>query len=97
MRNVPFEPGAERRLVAKVTKLKAEGHDPEKLLSKAIENGHRTVFPDETTKASGPSGKVQLTAQELRERAEWFVRHGQQDRADECRQKAIKLEQRTAA
>ena len=43
------------------------------------------------------SGKVELTAQQLREHAEWFVRHGQPDRADECRRKAIKLEQGIAA
>jgi hypothetical protein len=95
MRNVPFEPGAERRCVAKLTRLRSEGHDPEKLLSKAIENGHRTFFPDETTRAT-TSGKVELTAQELRERAEWFIRHGQPDRADECRRKAIEKERYAA-
>jgi hypothetical protein len=95
MRNVPFEPGAERRCIAKLTRLRGEGHDPEKLLSKAIENGHRTFFPDETTRAT-TSGKVELTAQELRERAEWFIRHGQPDRADECRRKAIEKERYAA-
>jgi len=41
--------------------------------------------------------KVEKTAPELRELAEWYVRHGQPDRADECRQKAIALEQRFSA
>lgn len=97
MRNVPFGASAERRVIAKIAKLKAEGHDPDKLISKAIERGHRSVFEDETTKAKGPGAGVELTAQQLRERAEWFVRHGQQDRADECRRKAIERERVQAA
>jgi hypothetical protein len=95
MRNVPFEPGAQRRCVQKLTKLRAEGHDPEKLISKAIENGHRTFFPDDSTRA-GP-GTKHMTAQELREKAEWFIRYGMPDRADECRRKAIAIENRAAA
>lgn len=43
------------------------------------------------------AGKIQKTAQQYREDAEWFVRHGQPDRADECRRKAIQLEQVRAA
>jgi hypothetical protein len=96
MRGIPFTQTAERTVIGKIGKLKAEGHDPAKLLSKAVERGHRTVFEDETTKARG-GGKVELTAQQLRERAEWYVRHGQQDRAEECRQKAIAKEQMATA
>lgn len=96
MRGIPFTEAAERTVIAKLARLRADGHDPAKLLSKAVERGHRTVFEDETTKSvAGKS--VPLTAQQLRERAEWFIRHGQQDRADECRQKAVKLEQRSIA
>lgn len=95
MRNVPFGDGAERRVIAKLTKLRAEGHDPEKLLSKAIERGHRTVFEDDTTRAKAAG--TELSAQQLRERAEWYIRHGQPDRAEECRRKAIAIEQRVAA
>jgi hypothetical protein len=59
---------------------------------------HSAIMRDQKFGNAAPtSGKIELTAQQLRERAEWFVRHGQPDRADECRQKAVKLEQRTAA
>ena len=95
MRNVPFGPGAERRVIGKIAKLRAEGHDPDKLISKAIERGHRSVFEDETTKA-GP-GQRHKTAAEWREQAEWYVRHGNRQHADECRQKAVELEQARAA
>jgi hypothetical protein len=96
MRGIPFTEAAERTVIAKIGKLKTEGHDPAKLLSKAVERGHRTVFEDETTRAMG-GDKREPTAQELRERAEWFIRHGRPDDAEECRRKAIRLEQRAAA
>jgi hypothetical protein len=58
---------------------------------------HSAVMRDQKFGNAAPtSGKVELTAQELRERAEWFIRHGQQDRADECRKKAVLIEQRAA-
>jgi hypothetical protein len=41
--------------------------------------------------------KRELTAQEWRERAEWYVRHGKPDYAEECRRKAITLETKVAA
>lgn len=41
--------------------------------------------------------KQEKTAQEWRELAEWYVRHGQPDRAEECRRKAIAQEQVIAA
>ena len=95
MRSVPFTETAERTVIARIAKLKADGHDPAKLLLKAVERGHRTVFEDESTKV-GPA-KREPTAQELRERAEWFIKHGRPDDAEECRRKAIALEQRRAA
>jgi hypothetical protein len=59
---------------------------------------HSAVMRDQKFGNAPPaSGKVELSPQQLRERAEWFVRHGQPDRADECRQRAIQLEQRTTA
>jgi hypothetical protein len=58
---------------------------------------HSAVMRDQKFGNGPPSAKKEKNAVELRELAEWYVRHGQQDRADECRQKAIKLEQRTAA
>lgn len=58
---------------------------------------HSAVMRDQKFGNSPPSsGKQDLTAVQYRERAEWFIRHGQQDRADECRRKAIAIEQRAA-
>ena len=96
MRSVPFTETAERGIIGDIARAKAEGHCPAKLLMKAVKNGHRGIFPDETTKA--PKGsKVQMTAQQFRERAEWFVKHGQPDKAEEYRQQAIAIENRRAA
>ena len=92
---VPFTEDAERGIIADLATLKAEGHCPKKVLVKAVKRSWRGVFGDEDTKAAPQ--KVQKTAQQYREDAEWFVRHGQQDRAEECRRKAIKLEQGIAA
>lgn len=96
MRNVPFGEGAERRVIAKIERLRSEGHDPEKLLSKAIERGHRTVFEDETTK-SHQWQRAEVSPNTLRERAEFFDRIGKRDDAAECRRKASQLEQGIAA
>jgi hypothetical protein len=86
MRNVPFEPGAERRCIAKLTRLRSEGHDPEKLLSKAIENGHRTFFPDETTKADRKAMPEQVRENQLG-LAALYDRMGRTDEADEIRRR----------
>jgi hypothetical protein len=91
---VPFTDDAERGIIGDLAKLKADGHDLEKVLLKAVKRGWRGVFGDDDTKAK--ADKVELTAQELRERAEWFIRHGQPDRADECRRKAIEKERYAA-
>lgn len=63
MRSVPFTKAAERTVIGKLTTLRAEGHCPAKLLSKAVERGHRTVFEDETTKAKAGGGR-KITAEE---------------------------------
>jgi hypothetical protein len=86
MRNVPFEPGAERRCIAKLTRLRSEGHDPEKLLSKAIENGHRTFFPDETTKADRKATPEQVRENQLG-LAALYDRMGRTEEADEIRRR----------
>jgi hypothetical protein len=91
MRGIPFTEAAERTVIAKLARLRAEGHDPAKLLSKAVERGHRTIFEDETTKSVACKSAPQ-TAQQLRERAEWYVRHGLRDQAEECRKRAVHLE-----
>jgi hypothetical protein len=41
--------------------------------------------------------KVNLTASQWRERAEWYARRGNRESADECKKKAIEMEQRQAA
>ena len=60
------------------------------------DNFQRMIEGAYSKKPSAPA-KLELTAQQLRERAEWFIRHGQPENADECRKKAIALEQRQAA
>jgi hypothetical protein len=82
MRNVPFEAGAQKRLIAKLDKLRGEGHDPEKLLSKAVERGYRTVFEGDDTKAA----KV-VAKQSPEEIAAFYDRIGQRDKAEETRRK----------
>jgi hypothetical protein len=94
MRGIPFTETAERNVIARIEGLRADGHCPAKLLSKAVERGHRTVFEDETTKAA--KGEKKLTAQEWREKAEWYVRHGKPDFAEDCRRRAIELERQAA-
>jgi hypothetical protein len=54
---------------------------------------HSKIMRDQKFGNAPRDGPVELSAQELRERAEWFIRHGQPDRADDCRRKAIAKEQ----
>jgi hypothetical protein len=67
----------------------------------AVHRDWNKTWQNWVIKSHRPDGKggvtVELTAQQLRERAEWFVRHGQPDRADECRKKAIEKERMQAA
>jgi hypothetical protein len=95
MRNVPFEAGAQRRVIAKLERLRGEGHCPEKLLNKAVERGYRTVFEGDDTKAP----PRQLTHQEQIENLEsalpMYERWGRQDMADDCKLKIERL-RRTA-
>jgi hypothetical protein len=97
MRNVPFGESADRRCIAKLEQLRAEGHDPEKLLSKAIENGHRTFYPDDSTRATRAGAKVERTPAELRDMATKYDQLGMRDDAAECRRKAALREQAQAA
>lgn len=52
-KRAPFTPAAERNIIAKLEKLKAEGHDPAELLSEAVARGWRGIFAPER-KATGP-------------------------------------------
>jgi hypothetical protein len=96
MRSVPFTETAERGIIADIEKLRTEGHDPVKVLMKAVKRGYRGVFGDQDTLGKA-GGKIEKSAQQLREDAEWFVKHGQPDMAEECRRKAIAKEQGIAA
>lgn len=88
---------AAKGVIGKITRLRSEGHCPAKLLEKAVVSSWRTVFEDDDTKATPEKRVNTLTAQEWRERAEWYIRHGQPDNAEECRRRAIALETREAA
>lgn len=51
----PFTPAAERNIVAKLGKLRGEGHDPAELLNEAVARGWRGVFAPQTKpKSTGP-------------------------------------------
>lgn len=86
---------AAKGVVAKLDRLRVKGHCPEKLLEKAIVSSWRTVFEDEDTRAA--PGKVVVTAEEYRKRAERFDRIGMRDDAAECRKRAAEQEQARAA
>jgi hypothetical protein len=60
---------------------------------------HSAIMRDQRFGNAAPTGKSKVvkTAQQYREDAEWFIRHGKPDDAEECRRKAIQLEQRHAA
>jgi hypothetical protein len=92
---VPYTEEAESGIIADLKQLKAEGHDLKKVLLKAVKRGWRGVFGDDDTRVKAE--KIELTAQQWREKAEWYVRYGKPDDAQRCRENAIKLEQREAA
>lgn len=55
----PFTDDAERGIIADLATLRGQGHDPTKLLMKAVKRGWRGVFPDDDTKGfSGTPGKA---------------------------------------
>jgi hypothetical protein len=58
---------------------------------------HSAVMRDQKHGNAAPAIKQAKTAAEWREQAEWYVRRGMQDNAEECRRKAIALETRQAA
>lgn len=75
MRNIPFTAAAAQGVVDKIEGLRADGHCPAKLLSKAVMHGWRTVFDAEDTKGySARDGPIDMD--EYRDRLE---RIGQSD------------------
>jgi hypothetical protein len=97
---VPFTIDAERGIIADLDKLRGEGHDPEKLLLKAVKRGWRGVFGDEDTKASKPklvvpSDPVELRAYHKRN-AEFYEKIGRPDDAAESRRKLASIGQLTS-
>lgn len=93
---VAFTDDAAKRVIAKIDKLRGEGHCPVKLLDKAIERGWRTVFPDDDTKAAYGKPAVGLTASQWRERAEFYDRVQRREDAADCRRRAAELERAAA-
>jgi hypothetical protein len=93
---VIWSEAAAKGVIAKIDQLRGEGHCPAKLLNKAVVSSWRTVFADDDTKAPRGAGQSTLSATQLRERAEWYLQHGQPDSAEECRRKAIALERQAA-
>lgn len=82
---VPWSPDACERVIAKIDRLRGEGHCPTKLLDKAVENSHRTVFPGDDTKAVGTNGSTgpprPLTTDELRRAIQFNEDQGNTEKA----------------
>jgi hypothetical protein len=94
MPRVPFTDAAAKGVIARLETLKGEGHCPEKLLTKAVIHGWRTVFAGEDTrapKASAPPSPPQLMAERNEELACFYERIGRDSDAEECRREARKL------
>jgi hypothetical protein len=69
MRGVPFTDEAAKGIVDDLARLMQQGHDPEKLLLKAVKRGWRGVFEADDTRGAGrttgdwtPERKAQLLA-----------------------------------
>jgi hypothetical protein len=92
---IQWSEAAAKGVIAKIDRLRGEGHDPAKLLEKAVVSSWRTVVPDEDTK--GGAGKREVSPADLRKTAELFDRMGKREEAAEYRQRAALAEQRAAA
>lgn len=94
MRQVPFTDDAERGIIADLARLRGEGHDPAKVLLKAVKRGWRGVFGDDDTKAK--PGELKLMPAErvanLKKALEFYSRIGRQDDVRECRRQIAALE-----
>lgn len=62
MRNVPFTGAAAKGVVSELLKLSDKGHDPAELLTMAVTNGWRTVYPPKTNGSSYPASKHKFSA-----------------------------------
>lgn len=91
MRSVPFTEAAKKGIIGDLAKLRSEGHDPAKVLMKAVKHGWRALFASDDTK-----GTVKLTAAEqianLKKSIEFYSKHGRQDDVRDCRRKIDVLE-----
>lgn len=65
MRNIPFTDAAAKGVVADLEKLCTAGNDPAEMLTNAVTNGWRTVYPPK----AGQSQPNKLQALEDRNRA----------------------------
>lgn len=70
MRNVPFTGAAAKGVVAELLKLANAGHDAASLLTLAVTNGWRTVYPPKTNRSHGQGETTYQRS--MRERVEEF-------------------------
>lgn len=56
-KRTPWTPGAQKRMIAKLTALREGGHDPDALLSRSVISGWSDVYPDEKATTTKPNGK----------------------------------------
>lgn len=89
---VHFTEDAARGIVRKCLKLEAEGYDIAKLLWKAVDQGWRTVFPNDDCKAVRRKGGP-VTPAELEASALWYESRGMPDNARDCRRRALAIGQ----
>lgn len=95
MRNVPFGDSAKKSTVDDLARLKAEGHDPAKLLRKAVKLGWRGVFAGDDTRASaGQNGQRPMNRHELQAAIAFAEDNGDPDRAAELKRQLKALSER---
>ena len=85
---VAFTDDAAKRVIAKIERLRGEGHCPTRLLDKAIERGWRTVFPDEDTRQPAVKIVRAMTPAEMHS----SIRYHREVLNDEKRAKELEAE-----
>lgn len=93
MRGVPFGDGAKQGIVADLEKLRGEGHDPTKLLLKAVKLGWRGVFGGDDTKSAFQRAAKPWTAADLRRAIAYAEDNNDPERAAEYRARLETIEQ----
>lgn len=91
---VHFTEDAARGIARKTLKLVGEGYDAAKLLWMAVDQGWRTVYPNDECRATSLRGN--LTPDQLEERARFFESVGKTDEANDCRRRAAEMGRQAA-